>query len=164
MSNKFKQVRHRKPLSGYGSSFVVACPPMKSNVNISMIARSASCLGVEELIITGQNKIDNHIARDFNMPIRHHRSLLPVIKKYKKAGFKVIGLEQSTNSHNIYGYEFTDEPTLLVVGNECRGIPKGDHQSPLGLWRDGNTGHHPPECKTNRRDQSYREDVERLRL
>lgn len=100
MSNtKFKRVRHRKPLSGYGSSF---CKLFGGQKNLF--------------------KIDKHIARDFNMPIGHHRFLLPVIKKYKKARFKVIGLEQSTNSHNIYNYKFTDEPTLLVVGNECRGI------------------------------------------
>jgi tRNA G18 (ribose-2'-O)-methylase SpoU len=95
---------------------------MKSNVNISMIARSASCMGADTLIITGQNRITKHISRDCNIPIKHHNSLMPVIRKYKENGYKIIGLEQATNSSNMHQYKFADVPTFLVVGNECKGL------------------------------------------
>lgn len=49
------------------SPLVIACPVMKNNKNISMIARSASCFGASKLIITGQNRIDPHISRDINL-------------------------------------------------------------------------------------------------
>jgi len=87
-----------------------------------MIARTASCLGACELILTGNNRVDRLIARDCDILIKSRRSLSPVITKYKADGYKVIGLEQATNSCNIYDYEFSDEPTLLIVGNERTGI------------------------------------------
>jgi tRNA G18 (ribose-2'-O)-methylase SpoU len=102
---------------------VVACPVMKNNKNISMIARSASCFGVSKLIITGQNRIDKHISRDISIPIENHRSILPVISKYKIDGYRVIGLEQHPKAIKLDIFTFKpDTPTLMVVGNECRGI------------------------------------------
>jgi len=120
--NTFEQVRKRKPLSNQSGRLVVACPPMKSNVNVSMLARSASCLGAEALIVTGQNRIDNHISRDYDIEIKYKRSLLPVVQKYRKEGYKIIGLEQAVNSHNLYEYQFSNQPTMLVIGNECKGM------------------------------------------
>jgi len=119
---KHEQIRKRKPLSKNGKPLVVACPPMKSNCNVSMLARSASCLGAVRFITTGQNRIDDHISRDCNIEMKHHHSLLPVIKRYRRQGYRVIGVEQATRSKNIYNYMFEDEPTLLVIGNECKGM------------------------------------------
>jgi len=104
------------------SPFVIACPVMKNNKNISMIARSASCFNVDKLIITGQNKIDQHISRNIKLQIENHRSIIPVISKYKLDGYKIIGLEQSFGSTSLHKCKFVDVPTLLIVGNECRGI------------------------------------------
>jgi tRNA G18 (ribose-2'-O)-methylase SpoU len=116
------QIRNKTPLTIQNTSLTVACPVMKSNVNISMIVRSASCFGVEKIIITGNNTVNNHIARDYDICIEHHNTLLPVIKKYKRNGYKIIGLEQTNNSNNLYDYSFSDIPTLLIIGNECKGI------------------------------------------
>ncbi len=102
--------------------FVIVCPVMKSNVNVSSIARTASCFGIDKLVITGHNTIDKDIARDCNLIIENHRSILPVISKYKINGYKLIGLEQSEKSIKIHEYKFEDVPTVLVVGHEGRGI------------------------------------------
>jgi len=120
--SRFQQIRNRAPLANEGCALVVACPAMKSNVNISMIARSASCLGANNLIITGQNRITTHISRDCSIPIEHRNSLMPIVQKHKQEGYRIIGLEQATNSQNIYEYEFINSPTMLIVGNECRGM------------------------------------------
>lgn len=104
------------------SPLVVACPVMKNNKNISMIARSAGCFGANKLIITGQNKIESNISRDCNIEIENHRSILPVISKYKTEGYKIIGLERSSKSVKLNNYHFIDIPILLVIGNECKGI------------------------------------------
>lgn len=117
-----KQIRQRTPEKSRGGEFVVACPTMKSNCNISMLIRSASCFGATKVIITGNNKVNDQIARDYDIPVEHRNSLLPVITKHKKEGFKIIGLEQTTESNSLFSYKFSKEPTLLVVGNETRGI------------------------------------------
>ena len=62
---------------------VIACPPMKNNKNISMIARSAGCFGADKLIITGQNKVESNISRDADIIIEKHNSIIPVISKYE---------------------------------------------------------------------------------
>ena len=101
---------------------VIACPPMKNNDNVSMMARSASCFGLTKFILTGQNKIDPHIARDYKIEVSHHNSLLPVLKKHKSEGYQLIGLEQSSNSRPSFNYEFSEKPIVFVVGNETKGM------------------------------------------
>lgn len=118
----FRQIKNKPSLEKKSISLIVACPAMKSNVNVSIIARSASCLGAEKFIITGHNRINKHISRDCDIPIKHHNSLLPVIKRYKERGYKIIGLEQTSNSNSLCDYSFSDVSTLLIVGNESKGI------------------------------------------
>lgn len=102
--------------------FVIVCPVMKSNVNVSSIARTASCFGINKLIVTGHNAIDKDIARNLNLIIENHRSILPVISKYKTNGYKLIGLEQSKHAIKMHEYRFEMVPTVLVVGHEGKGI------------------------------------------
>ncbi len=102
----------------------VACPVMKNNDNISMMARSASCFGVDTFIITGQNKINSHISRNCRMDIKHRRSLLPVLKEYRSMRYEILGIEQSEGSIGLSECRFLDGPTLFIVGNECGGISK----------------------------------------
>ena len=120
----FEQVR-RRPQSelSYHRELVVACVPMRSNVNISAIARTASACGVQKLVLCGNNKLISKIARDGadELEIVVRRTLLPALKKFKDDGYRVVGVEQATNSQNIHSYAF-EERTLLVVGNERLGI------------------------------------------
>jgi tRNA G18 (ribose-2'-O)-methylase SpoU len=54
--------------------------------------------------------------------IERRRSLLPVLKKIKQQGeFKLIGLEQTTNSQLICDYVFPAQ-SVLVIGHERDGI------------------------------------------
>jgi len=104
------------------SVFHVACPPMKNNDNISMIARSAGCFGCSKVIITGQNNVDSHISREIDVEIVKKNSLLPVLKAYKEDGFTLIGLEQSAKSISMHNFRFMTTPVLFVVGNETKGM------------------------------------------
>lgn len=75
------------------------------------------------MIACGNPKIDPKIARDgaeqVNLEIR--RSLPPVLKSLKAEGFKLVGLEQTSNSVNIHEFAF-DRKTALVIGHERLGI------------------------------------------
>jgi tRNA G18 (ribose-2'-O)-methylase SpoU len=100
---------------------IIACSPMKSNVNISTIARVSSCFGLELLILTGNNKLVKDIARDYNIPVEFHRSLLHPLKDLKKLGYSIISLEQAKNSKEIYTFKWPKK-SVLVLGNERKGI------------------------------------------
>jgi len=120
----FEQVRHRPRTElSYPRELVVACVPMRSNVNISTIARTASASGVRKLVLCGNNKLISKIARDGadELEIVVRRTLLPALKQFKDDGYRLVGVEQATNSQNIHDYSF-EERTLLVAGNERLGI------------------------------------------
>jgi tRNA G18 (ribose-2'-O)-methylase SpoU len=120
----FEQVRHRPPTPlATPRELVVACAPMRSNVNLSTIVRTAGCCGVQRMIVCGNPRIDRTIARDgadaVQLEVRN--SLPPALKKLRDDGYRLVGLEQTTNSTNLHEYAFSRR-TALVIGNERLGL------------------------------------------
>jgi len=124
MDQEFQHLRH-KPVSALEQprELIVACCPMRSNVNLSRIVRAASCCAVSKVIATGNPKIDPKIARDGaeKLPFSKHRSLAPVLRELRNDGYQLVGLEQTTKSHNLHQFTF-QRKTVLVIGNERLGI------------------------------------------
>jgi tRNA G18 (ribose-2'-O)-methylase SpoU len=96
---------------------------MRSNVNLSRIARVASCCGMERIICTGPARLDRKIARDGadTLQIETHRTLPPVLDALRSDGYRLVGLEQTSNSRNLHDYQFVRR-TALVIGNERTGL------------------------------------------
>jgi len=120
----FEQVRHRPPAPLDGPrELVVACAPMRSNVNLSTIVRTAGCCGVDRVIVCGAARIDRTIARDGadSVQLEVRNSLPPVLRRLRADGYHLVGLEQTTNSRSLHAYEFPRR-TALVIGNERLGI------------------------------------------
>ena len=121
---KFVHQRHQPstPLTR-DRELVVAVPPMRSQVNLSRIVRAAGCCGVTQLVAGQPAKIDLSIARDAADYVRveRHRSLLPVVQRLKREGYRVVSLEQATGSVSIYDYRF-QRRSLLIVGHERTGV------------------------------------------
>ncbi len=117
------QVRHQPPQPGGADDLVIACPPLRSQVNLARIVRLAGCCGVREMIVTGQTRIDPKVARDAleQVRIHRHRSLLPVLLKWRRRGYPLVGLEQTTQSVPLPQFRFP-RPCLLVVGHERLGV------------------------------------------
>jgi len=121
---EFVHQRHKGPTTlRQPRELIVACVPMRSNVNISQIARTASACAVEKMIICGNASLKGKIARDAvsELKLSTHRSLSPVLTKLKKEGYRIVGIEQTSNSQNIHHFSF-ERRTVLVVGNERLGI------------------------------------------
>ena len=122
--NEFEHLRHK-----VGSSLerprelVVACVPMRSNVNISQIARTASACAIDRMILCGNARLIDKIARDGSeaLKIEMRRSLAPVLKGMAAEGYRIVGLEQTTNSQDLHSYAF-ERKSVLVIGNERLGI------------------------------------------
>lgn len=123
---KFEHQRH-KPGSTLERprELIVACVPMRSNVNISQIARTASACAVDRMILCGNARLIDKIARDGSeaLQIEMRRSLAPVLKRLASEGYRLVGLEQTTHSQNLHAYAF-ERRCVLVVGNERLGIPE----------------------------------------
>jgi len=85
--------------------------------------RTAGCCGIKEIIATGTAKVNKSIARDgaeaVNLSIK--RSIVPVLKKLKTEGYKLVGLEQTTNSTTLSEYKFPHK-CALVIGSEREGL------------------------------------------
>ncbi len=123
-SPAFEHLRHKPPARlDLPRELVIACAPLRSNINLSNIVRTAGCCGIRRLIACGNVKVDKNIARDGadQVEIEVHRTLPPVLKKLKEEGFTLVGLEQTTNSRNIHEYAFPRK-TALVLGNERLGL------------------------------------------
>jgi len=121
---RFEQQRHKTsaPLQR-PRELVVACAPMRSNVNLSQIARAASACAIDRMILCGNARLIQKIARsgDEAFPLETRRSLAPVLTRMRADGYRVVGLEQASNATNIHAYPF-ERRTVLVVGNERLGV------------------------------------------
>jgi tRNA G18 (ribose-2'-O)-methylase SpoU len=120
----FAHERHKPPQTLLRPrALVVVCAPLRSNVNLSRIARVAGCCGLERIICTGPGRLDRKIARDSaeTLRIETHRTLPPVLDALQSDGYRLVGLEQTTNSQNIHHYQFARQ-TALVIGNERTGL------------------------------------------
>jgi tRNA G18 (ribose-2'-O)-methylase SpoU len=121
---EFDHQRHKPPRELLRPrELVLVCAPMRSNVNLSRIARVAGCSGLERIICIGTAKLDRKIARDSadTLHIEIHRSLAPVLDSLRTDAYRLVGLEQTSNSINLHDYQFARR-TALVIGNERSGL------------------------------------------
>ena len=120
----FVHQRHQPPVSlCEPRPLVLATAPLRSKVNLSRIVRAAGCSGVQRIVVCGSGRIDRDIARDAaeQIEIEPHRSLPPVLSKLQREGYCLVGLEQATNSHCLYDFQFPHR-MVLVIGNERQGL------------------------------------------
>jgi tRNA G18 (ribose-2'-O)-methylase SpoU len=122
--SRFSHERHKPPAAlERPRELVVACAPLRSNINLSRIVRVASCSGIDRVICCGNAKVIGKIARDGADAIRIdvHRTLPPVLRELKQQGYRLVGLEQATGSVDLHQYAF-GRRTALVIGNERLGL------------------------------------------
>lgn len=122
--SKFEHLRHKPPaVLQQPRPIVLVLAPMRSNVNLSRIVRLAGCAGMNKIYQCGPGRVDPEIARDAaqTVEILVRRSLNPVLDQLKAEGFTRVGLEQTTNSENLYSFVFPAK-TALVIGNERQGL------------------------------------------
>ena len=83
----------------------------------------AGCCGVRRMICCGNAKVIGKIAREpgESIQIEIHRTLLPVLKRFRSDGSELVGLEQTTDSQSLFDFHFRRK-TVLVVGNERLGV------------------------------------------
>lgn len=121
---QFEHLRHKPPRElSQPRELLVVCAPLRSNINLSRIVRTASCCGLTRVICTGHARLDRKIARDGAdaIAIEVHRTLPPVLAALRREGYRLVGLEQTTGSRDLHAYQFSRR-TALVLGNERTGL------------------------------------------
>lgn len=124
MEHEFEHQRHKPPTPlGQPREVIVVCAPLRSNINLSRIVRVAGCCAVPRVICCGTAKVIGKIARDGAdaVQVQTHRTLLPVLKALRSDGYRLIALEQASNSQSLHHFAFPRR-TALVIGNERLGL------------------------------------------
>ena len=95
--------------------------------NIGAIARTALCADVSGLIIPERNSapitpvaIKISAGALLHLPVAKSGSIINTLIKLKDYNFKIYGTEINANI-KYYDEEFT-EPTVIIIGNEAKGI------------------------------------------
>lgn len=127
--SEFQHERHKPPTTLQRErELIVACAPLRTNVNLSRIVRAAGCCGVRRIVCCGHARVIDKIARDSlsadnpaGLSIEIHRTLPPALLRLRSEGYQLVGLEQTTGSQCLYTFPF-EHKTALVVGNERSGL------------------------------------------
>lgn len=108
---------------------------VRSSHNVGSMFRTADAAGVEKIFLTGytpgptdpRGKIRPEFvkvslgAENF-VPWERSTTLAQAVKKAKKLGYTVVGIEQHSDSTSLFDYNTKDKKLAVVMGNEVRGI------------------------------------------
>lgn len=78
---------------------------------------------MRKIVTAGQGRLLQRIARDGaeQVELEVHRTLSYALRDLKRQGYRIVALEQATNSQSLYDYAFARQ-SVLVVGNERLGL------------------------------------------
>jgi 23S rRNA (guanosine2251-2'-O)-methyltransferase len=111
---------------------------IRSSYNVGSIFRTADGAGVEKIYLCGitpapkdrfgnPNKkiIKVSLGAEKNVAFEKVNSAYRLILKLKKEGYKILALEQSKSSQNIFKFKpRKKEKYALILGGEVKGLPK----------------------------------------
>lgn len=107
---------------------------IRSAYNVGAIFRTSDGAGVSKIFLIGYTpapldrfgRIQSEIQKtslgaSAEISWEHHQSSLEVIKKLKDDGFKIVVVEQTSNSISLKNF-IVPEKVVYVVGNEVGGV------------------------------------------
>lgn len=111
---------------------VVVLDNIRSMQNVGSVFRTSDAFAVEKILLCGITARPPHrdiqraaLGATESVEWEYHEKVVTAIEVYKARGYKIIGLEQTSESvlMNSGGIEpNADEKYLLVLGNEVEGI------------------------------------------
>lgn len=109
---------------------------IRSNHNVGSLFRTADCVGINEIILSGYtptpidkfNRPVKEIAKtalgaEKSIPWKHVKDIKKVLKELKKEKYTIIAIEQSKNSVDYKKVKVKGD-TAIVLWNEVDGAPK----------------------------------------
>ncbi|KKW09351.1 MAG: tRNA/rRNA methyltransferase [Candidatus Kaiserbacteria bacterium GW2011_GWA2_49_19] len=111
--------------------FVLILPNIRSGHNVGAMFRTADGAGVDKIFPTGYSPCPPHpqvdkvsLGAEKAVPWEYFKQSGRLVKILKADGYRIIGLEQTNKSVNIYSWQ-PRFPLALIVGNEKTGISPG---------------------------------------
>ncbi len=109
---------------------------IRSAYNVGSIFRTAEACGISRIFLSGYTPVPTDsfnrevkmisktaLGAEKNIPWEYFSQPHGLIKKLKKGGVQIIGVEQSKKSVDYKKIEI-DDSTAFIFGNEVRGISK----------------------------------------
>lgn len=109
---------------------------VRSAHNVGSIFRTADAAGVERIFLNGYTpipydrfgRVQKEIAKtalgaEKSVPWEYHKSVSKTLKRLKKEGWSVIGVEQDARAKD-YRLIRANKPIVFVFGNEVRGLSR----------------------------------------
>lgn len=107
---------------------------VRSAYNVGSVFRTADGAGIAKLYLSGYTpaphdrfgRPDKEIAKtalgaERFLPWEHAKSPMPLIRALKRAGWRIVGVEQDVRAGDYRDFRMS-HPTLFIFGNEVRGL------------------------------------------
>ena len=115
---------------------VVLLDNVRSLHNVGSVFRTCDAMAVEKLYLCGITAKPPHreiqktaIGATESVNWEYMEDAISIIHRYKKEGYTIISVEQTSNSIALGNYNWKNEKVLLVFGNEVDGV----HQKIIDL-------------------------------
>ena len=115
---------------------IVLLDNVRSLHNVGSVFRTCDAMAVEKLYLCGITAKPPHreiqktaIGATESVNWEYIDDAISIIHRYKKEGYTIISVEQTSNSIALGNYNWKNEKVLLVFGNEVDGV----HQKIIDL-------------------------------
>lgn len=101
---------------------------IRSALNVGSMFRTADAAGVGKIYVCGYSPTPDHdkvaktaLGAERSVPWEYHRQTGRLLGRLRKEGYRIVALEQTKRSENVFTFR-SRFPVALVVGNEVRGV------------------------------------------
>ena len=108
---------------------IVLLDNVRSLHNVGSVFRTCDAMAVEKLYLCGITAKPPHreiqktaIGATESVNWEYMDDAISIIHRYKKEGYTIISVEQTSNSTALGNYNWKNEKVLLVFGNEVDGV------------------------------------------
>ena len=108
---------------------IVLLDNVRSLNNVGSVFRTCDAMAVEKLYLCGITAKPPHreiqktaIGATESVNWEYMEDAIRVINSYKKEGYTIISVEQTSNSIALGNYNWKNEKVLLIFGNEVDGV------------------------------------------
>ena len=108
---------------------IVLLDNVRSLHNVGSVFRTCDAMAVEKLYLCGITAKPPHreiqktaIGATESVNWEYNEDAISIIHRYKKEGYTIISVEQTSNSIALGNYNWKNEKVLIVFGNEVDGV------------------------------------------
>jgi 23S rRNA (guanosine2251-2'-O)-methyltransferase len=105
---------------------------VRSCYNVGAVFRTADGAGVNKIFLCGYTPTPDKdpkisktaLGAEKYIPWEKYKQTWRLLEKFKSEKTKIIALEQTEKSVNIFDYKISNEPIALIAGHERKGLSK----------------------------------------